>query len=230
MWVWPCPKVISWKSRHFAGSSVKPCDLNSITRWVAVTFRMPLFQKPMLVRFSVRLCFLVWGECIMVLCVRPFESWRWHVGRWWGCHHWVIKLRENVWCPGNYCWTSAKYGLPPMAGAVRHGSDGLFALDMVRGDLKSVPISSPQQGSQADERAWSRCSRNQKPLAGRDRGEPVCSRITAWVRVWQETGAPKNQSDSFTYCRGKWGMTGRGSDHGVEPGSVGQSLTSRSAL
>lgn len=29
--VWPCPKVISWKIQHFAGSSVKPCDLNSIT-------------------------------------------------------------------------------------------------------------------------------------------------------------------------------------------------------
>ena len=67
-----------------------------------------------------------------------------------------------------------------MAGVVRHRSDSVFALDMVRGDLKSVPISSPQQGSPADERAWSRCSRNRKSLPGRDRGVPVCPRITAW--------------------------------------------------
>lgn len=54
-----------------------------------------------------------------------------------------------------------------MADAVRHGSDGVFALDMARDDLKSVSISSPQRGPQVDEIAWSRCSRNQKPLPGR---------------------------------------------------------------
>lgn len=30
-----------------------------------------------------------------------------------------------------------------MAGVVRHKSDGVFALNMARDDLKSVPISSP---------------------------------------------------------------------------------------
>lgn len=31
-----------------------------------------------------------------------------------------------------------------MAGVVRHKRDGVFALNMARDDLKSVPISSPQ--------------------------------------------------------------------------------------
>lgn len=62
-----------------------------------------------------------------------------------------------------------------MVDAVRHGSDGVFALDTAKDDLKSVSISSPQQSPQVDERAWSRCSRSQKPLPGRGTGEPVCS-------------------------------------------------------
>lgn len=67
-----------------------------------------------------------------------------------------------------------------MADAVRHRSDGVFALDVARDDLKSVSISSPQQGPQVDERAWSRCSRNQKSLPGRGTGEPICSGIATW--------------------------------------------------
>lgn len=78
-----------------------------------------------------------------------------------------------------------------MAGVVRHRSDGVFALDMARDDLKSVPISSPQQGPQVDERAWNKCSRSQKPLAGRDTREPVCSGITAWGESLARDRSPK---------------------------------------
>lgn len=78
-----------------------------------------------------------------------------------------------------------------MASVVRHGSDGVFALDMARDDLKSVPISSPQQGPQADKRAWSRCSKNQKPLAGKDTGKPVCSGITARGESLVRVRSPK---------------------------------------
>lgn len=78
-----------------------------------------------------------------------------------------------------------------MAGVVRHGSDGVFALDMARDDLKSVPISSPQQGSQVDERALNRCSGNQRPLPGGDTREPVYSGITAWSESLARDRSPK---------------------------------------